>query len=185
MLTLAVDTTGEGLSLALGDGKKVWSRRSRGRLREEALLPETRRLLKSAGKDLSDLGRVVAAAGPGRFTGIRVGMTFASALSAALGVPAGAVSLFAALAWRRKGDPRKLAVIVPGHAPSELYMQVFRAGRPAGEPRWLQLPRDAGRLAPFKDAVLTGPASAEDLLGPKPGPLVPLYLKPAYYQSGK
>ncbi|HVS58646.1 MAG TPA: tRNA (adenosine(37)-N6)-threonylcarbamoyltransferase complex dimerization subunit type 1 TsaB [Candidatus Saccharimonadales bacterium] len=44
-------------------------------------------LLKSQQKELKDLGGIVAFQGPGSFTGLRIGLTVANALSYSLGIP--------------------------------------------------------------------------------------------------
>ncbi|MDE2293119.1 MAG: tRNA (adenosine(37)-N6)-threonylcarbamoyltransferase complex dimerization subunit type 1 TsaB, partial [Elusimicrobia bacterium] len=97
-MTLAVDTAGEGVSLALGEGGKVWSVRRAGARAETALWPALEALLKKARRKLSDVGAVVCATGPGRFTAVRVGVTFSEMLARSLGVPAYGATRFEAAA---------------------------------------------------------------------------------------
>jgi tRNA threonylcarbamoyladenosine biosynthesis protein TsaB len=98
---LALDTTHEYGSLALAEG---------GRVVAEALLHsnegfsrmlfgELRGLLERNGWELADIDCFAAAAGPGSFTGVRVGLAAAKGLSEALGKPVVAVSNLQALAW--------------------------------------------------------------------------------------
>jgi tRNA threonylcarbamoyladenosine biosynthesis protein TsaB len=98
---LAVDTTGEFGSIALSDG---------GRLLEEValhspegfghvLFDEIQGLLGRHGLSLADLDGFASAAGPGSFTGVRVGLTAVKGLAEATGRKVVAVSNLAALAW--------------------------------------------------------------------------------------
>ena len=84
---LAVDTAGDGVSLALGDGTKVWASRRKVKAADEALWPALEALLKKAKKRLTDLEGVACVTGPGRFTAVRIGVTFADTLARARGIP--------------------------------------------------------------------------------------------------
>ena len=86
-LILAVDTAGDGVSLALGVGETTWSVRRRAKAADEALWPALEALLKKAKKRLSDVKGVACVTGPGRFTAVRIGVTFADSLAHACGLP--------------------------------------------------------------------------------------------------
>ncbi|MDO8756813.1 MAG: tRNA (adenosine(37)-N6)-threonylcarbamoyltransferase complex dimerization subunit type 1 TsaB [Elusimicrobiota bacterium] len=183
---LAVDATGEALSVALG----VHELSRAAKKHDDALLPLIDRLLKKCKLDWSDLDAVACASGPGRFTGIRIGMSFAAAAGFQLKIPALAVSRLAAAAARSKAG----AVLgaLPGWK-DEVYAQEFRKGRPAGEASWTQ-PNDwpAFRAAAEKRglSVSFGITTAADLLpvaeallvAKKVPPFKPFYLKPASYE---
>lgn len=62
------------------------------------LLPLAENLLKLAGHTLADVGAVALSAGPGSYTGLRIGAASAKGLCAALGIPLLAVSTLQALA---------------------------------------------------------------------------------------
>ncbi|MEQ1920329.1 MAG: tRNA (adenosine(37)-N6)-threonylcarbamoyltransferase complex dimerization subunit type 1 TsaB [Elusimicrobiota bacterium] len=85
MKILAVDATGEVLSVALG----AHELKRAAKKHDEALLPLIERLLKKAKLKWSDLDAIAAASGPGRFTGIRIGMSFAAAAASRLTASAG------------------------------------------------------------------------------------------------
>lgn len=182
MLILAVDTSGEGLSLALGDGRLLWSVRRTARNSDEALWPALEALLKKAKKRLKDLGAIAVAVGPGRFTAVRVGVTFADTLARALGVPAVGLTRFDAMA-----EDGPVGLVIETFR-GEAYLQLRKKDGTATKPIWVA----AGGL----DAALGGVrrvdaagASAAGLLGPArerlrgglTPPLRPLYLKPANY----
>jgi tRNA threonylcarbamoyladenosine biosynthesis protein TsaB len=51
------------------------------------LFPELIKLLESAGKTPEDIGRVVVTLGPGRYTGVRIALTFAKVFAAMREIP--------------------------------------------------------------------------------------------------
>lgn len=111
-LVLAIDTTTEFGSLALADGDTVLaveplqSPDGYGHV----LFEHIAALLAARNLDLSDIALFAAAAGPGTFTGIRVGLAAAKGLAAALGKPAAGISNLQALALLGEG-PRRAAVL--------------------------------------------------------------------------
>ncbi len=182
MNILAVDTTGEALSVAVQKGDKVYSlRKVFPKPHDETLLPTVDRLLAKAKLKLKDLDAVAAASGPGRFTGIRIGMAYAAVAARCIDKPALAVTRFEALAFGRS-EPR-LCVVLEGFR-GEKYYQLFRRGRPEAPPVWVrELPKlDAPVVAgdPGADALL-GPATRQLSLKRRPS-FEPLYLKPAGYE---
>jgi tRNA threonylcarbamoyl adenosine modification protein YeaZ len=92
VLLLAFDTSTPAVTVALSSGESctVVAPNRHG----ELLAPGIERVLADAGITANDLGGVVVGLGPGPFTGLRVGIVTARALSHALGIPAyGACSL--------------------------------------------------------------------------------------------
>ena len=183
---LAVDATGDVLSVAL-NGVEL---KSAAKKADEALLPLVERLLKKAKLGWKDLDAVAAASGPGRFTGIRIGMSFASAAGFQLKIPALAISRLAAAAARSKAD--RVLGALPGWK-DEVYSQAFTKGKAKGTASWTA-PKDwpALRAAAEKSGldVSYGATTAKDLLpvasallaAKKLPPFKPFYLKPASYE---
>ncbi|TPW21572.1 MAG: peptidase M22 [Elusimicrobia bacterium] len=185
-LILAVDTAGDGVALALGVGEEVWSVRRKVKAADEALWPVLEALLKKAKKRLSDLEGIACVTGPGRFTAVRIGVTFADTLARARGVPVVGLTRFEAFAPRLKG-PGRHGLVVPTFR-DESYMQVWTERGPAAPATWVAANGLEAALAGAVHVDVTS-ASAKDLLAPARArlgakrlpPLRPLYLKPANY----
>jgi tRNA threonylcarbamoyladenosine biosynthesis protein TsaB len=76
------------------------------------LIPATARLLSSAKLTLGEIELYAAAAGPGSFTGVRVGLTAVKAWSEVFSTPIAAVSRLEALATRSTGSAPFVAATV-------------------------------------------------------------------------
>lgn len=98
---VAIDTTSESGSLALIENGSlleevpVWSTEGFGHV----LFPQLELLLSRHGWSPSDVDCYAAAAGPGSFTGVRVGLAAIKGLGESLGKPVVAVSNLQAVAW--------------------------------------------------------------------------------------
>ena len=102
-LLLGVDTCGPSGSIALGrltaEGFTVIGEtRLAGREYAAALVGAMADLLDNAGAVVGELAGIVAVAGPGSFTGIRIGLAAAKAISEAISIPIVTVSRLALLA---------------------------------------------------------------------------------------
>ncbi len=190
MNILAVDATGETMTVALGAVELS----SKSKKHDDALLPLIERVLKKAKRTWKDLDAIAVASGPGRFTGIRIGMSFAAAAGFQLKIPVMAVSRLAAAAARSKED----AVLgaLPGWK-DEVYTQEFRRGKALGAAIWTAPAEWPALKAASEKRGLTvsyGDTTAAHLLAvaramlaaKKIPPFKPFYLKPASYErSGR
>lgn len=88
-MELSIDTASELASIALSqEGALVAEMTWRCRRNHTVeLLPSVERLLGQAGASKSDLSAVFVCTGPGLYTGLRVGVTVAKALTHSLGLP--------------------------------------------------------------------------------------------------
>lgn len=96
MLLLAFDTSTPAVTVALHDGTTVVAERTvvDGRGHGELLAPGIAQVLADAGTSASDLTAIAVGVGPGPFTGLRVGLMTARAMSEVLSIPvAGVCSL--------------------------------------------------------------------------------------------
>jgi tRNA threonylcarbamoyladenosine biosynthesis protein TsaB len=99
MWILALDSSTEWCSVAVGDGRH-WHVRDEhvGQSHSEHLLPLVRAMLAEAGLTLPQLDGIAFGAGPGSFTGIRIGCGVAQGIAFGANLPVVAVPTLEALA---------------------------------------------------------------------------------------
>jgi tRNA threonylcarbamoyladenosine biosynthesis protein TsaB len=99
MRLIAFDTSTEYLSLALWlDGKVMARDQLAGQTHSSLILPQLREMLDEARLDLADFDGIAFGAGPGSFTGLRIGCGVAQGLAFGAGLPVLGVSTLMALA---------------------------------------------------------------------------------------
>lgn len=100
MRLLALDTSSAAITAAVHDGSSVVAHATEvgAQSHGELLAPIIARVLRDAGVAVGDLTDVVVGAGPGPFTGLRVGLVTARVMAEALGIPAYGVCSLDALA---------------------------------------------------------------------------------------
>jgi tRNA threonylcarbamoyl adenosine modification protein YeaZ len=150
---LAIDTSGVDQSLVALDGRRLLAADDWVRDRADPpVLARLDALVKRAGGKPDDLEAVVAARGPGSFTGLRVGLSLAAGLAYARHIPLYVADSLAILARRASGDPASVALRDAGRR--EVY--AWREGEPA---RRLPVDELAGWLSPTA-RVIVEPAGA-------------------------
>jgi tRNA threonylcarbamoyl adenosine modification protein YeaZ len=193
VLVLVVDTATPAVTAAVVHiGAVLELRSSRvivdGRAHGELLAPLVHEALGSTSP--SELAAIVAGVGPGPFTGLRVGLVTAAAMSHALGIPTYGVCSLDGFAFGVSGD----LLVATDARRKEVYWATYRDGTrtagpsvsfptdvpargPAageGASRVLGLPVDVLYPPPFGLASL----AAERVLAKAPSePLTPLYLR--------
>jgi len=124
MRLLALDTATLHASVAALDGDRlVATRAERVTTHSDRLLTLVSETLADAGWSARDVEAVACGAGPGSFTGLRIGLATAKGLCLAYGRPLVLVSSLAALAARARGRGATLAVL-DAHK-GELYAGAF------------------------------------------------------------
>jgi tRNA threonylcarbamoyladenosine biosynthesis protein TsaB len=157
MKLLAIDTSTLTAGAAVIDGDRVLAEgRRRVTTHSEALLALIAEVLESAKLGPRDLDGIICGAGPGSFTGLRIGMATAKGLCWALGRPLVLVSSLQTLAARAPEGARVCAVI-------DAYKCEVYAGR---------FIVDRGVPRPISDEVAIAPAQLAIELAPE----VPLVL---------
>lgn len=140
-LILGLDTALSGCSAALvTEGGEVRAMRFEliARGHAERLVPMVGELLAEAGVEPGRISAVAVAAGPGSFTGIRVGLAAARAFALAWGAPCSGVSSLAVLALAARGENREAIGSAPFLAAidasrGQVYAQVFQSAGEADE----------------------------------------------------
>lgn len=128
MNVLGIDTSGPFCTAGLAGPDGVSAERSvRGlKIHSVRLLPLIEELLDDAGLLTKDLGGVAVAAGPGSFTGLRIGLTTARTLAQVLDVPVVGVSSLEVLVYPLCGV-RRVWALVPARR-GEVYAALYDCG---------------------------------------------------------
>jgi tRNA threonylcarbamoyl adenosine modification protein YeaZ len=200
VLVLALDTATPAVTAGVlrlrvvGPPELLASRVTRGaRAHGELLTPSIRAVLAEAGVRPVDLDALVCGAGPGPFTGLRVGMVTAAALADGLGVPVHPVCSLDAIAHEAGGpvlvatDARRREVYWARYDAAGTRVDGPHVQRPADVPL-ARVHRTAGGAAPLLAVPAVAPehpgpvglvAVAADALraGASPAPFTPLYLR--------
>jgi tRNA threonylcarbamoyladenosine biosynthesis protein TsaB len=114
---MSIETSGRRGSVAVGRGNAVLAEETFDTLHQHsvALLPAVDRLVRRIGGSPQSIAEVYVSAGPGSFTGLRIGVTFARALAYALGAKVVCVPSLEAIAQnalRAAPAPERAAVLL-------------------------------------------------------------------------
>lgn len=136
MLSLAVTSSTSIVGVAVGRhsdghlGDVVAAEVETDRRHAEELTPLLERIVAEAGVALADVDRLIVDVGPGRFTGLRVGLATVRTLALALDTPVVGLTSLEILAW---AEPTRPVVAVVDARRAEVFQQRFDAcGGPAG-----------------------------------------------------
>jgi len=144
---LAIDTCLGASSVAVLDGQTVRGARSEPMTRghQERIAVLAREVMVEAGVKFTDLTRIAVTVGPGSFTGLRVGLSFAKGLAAALSIPCVGINTLEALA-ATAGASGFVAGVLDAKM-GQVYLQVFDGGQALMAPDALEVGVAAARLA--------------------------------------
>ena len=134
-ITLGLDSSGPLLRVCAGDGEKIYSFHKAGIKQEQLLLPLLERTLQKAGAEMTDVKRIFFVRGPGRFTGIRISLTFASMLKYLNGAQVRSATVFEILqrqvlasrayhVWK-EAHPEGVVAVVLHAFRDEYFLQIF------------------------------------------------------------
>jgi tRNA threonylcarbamoyl adenosine modification protein YeaZ len=168
---LARISSGAPSDPALGAGVEILAKRRTidGRAHGELLAPHIAEVLAAAGVRPHQLAAVVAGLGPGPFTGLRVGLVTAAALTQALGIAGYGVCTLDAFAY---GQPGRLLVATDARR-REIYWAQYADGARVSGPA-VDAPAEVATLTTVTRAVGDGALRYADVLG------IPVVAEPRY-----
>lgn len=155
-LSFVIDTSLNACTAALFDGDRAVAERveEMARGHQERLGVMAAELFEAAGVTPKAVGRIAVTLGPGSFTGLRVGLSFAKGLAVGLNVPLKGIGTLEALGHHPALSGPRLSVIDGGRG--QIYVQPFDH---EGEGAPIALSADSD-FTPFQTiAVLTGPGA--------------------------
>lgn len=146
MRLLVIDTALEACTVAVARDGTILAAASEPMARghQERLAPLAQEVMARAGLGFDKLDRIGVAAGPGSFTGLRVGLAFAKGLGLALDRPVVGLGVLEALAASAPGSGLTAGVIDARRG--QVYLQAFRDG-PLAPPSAMALDEAAASLS--------------------------------------
>ncbi len=154
MLVLGMDTSLQACSVALvnrASGEVLSYRREIMERGQAEVLPDmVDAVMMDAGDPYATLAMIAITRGPGSFTGVRIGLSFARALASTLEIPITGITTLEAIARNVGHNPERLpiAAVIDARR-QELYLQVFDAGmQPLTEALLTPVDQAAAHLPP-------------------------------------
>ena len=128
MKILALETSAKAVSAAVSENGKILASgyQDTGLTHSRTLMPIVEHILKNTGLTMADMDAVAVAAGPGSFTGIRIGVAAAKGLAFAADKPAVGVSTLAAMA-RNVAFSDGLVICAMDARRNQVYNALFEA----------------------------------------------------------
>ncbi len=114
MKILALESSATAASVALCEGDRLVAQHflQTGLTHSQTLLPMVESLLKDCHLNLTELDLLAVAAGPGSFTGLRIGISTIKGLAWATDLPCAACSTLEAMAWHAVGLSGELCAVM-------------------------------------------------------------------------
>lgn len=177
MIVLAIDTALDACSVAVARDGVVLAElsESMNRGQAERLAPMVREAASAAGIAFSQLDRVAVTKGPGSFTGVRVGLSFARALALSLDIPCIGVSTLEALAFNDGAEGLHAAII---ETPGAAYMALYENGVAAIAPRAIEHGAHVGSIPAGAHVVGPGVTASAGALAVRAAKLDPALYAP-------
>ena len=136
MLILALDTTALTATAAVTDDEKLIGlyTLNTSLTHSETMLPMIENLLHNSKISIKDIDKFACSAGPGSFTGVRIGISIIKGLAFGTGKPCVGVSTLEALAYNLNGFDGVISPVMDARR-SQVYNALFRNGERLCEDR--------------------------------------------------
>lgn len=133
MKILAIDSSGMTASAAVAVKEAVLAEYTTNykKTHSQTLLPMIDEIVKMTETDLTELDAIAVTAGPGSFTGLRIGSATAKGLAQALGKPLIAVPTTEMLAWNLCGSESLICPLMDARR-SQVYTGLYRWNKEKG-----------------------------------------------------
>jgi tRNA threonylcarbamoyladenosine biosynthesis protein TsaB len=167
---LAIETSGPTarVSLLAEDGAVLARAEKTAARHSSNLLPLCDEVLRAAGVRVGGLAAIACGAGPGSFTGLRVGLSVAKGLALPTGLPLILISSLEALAHDLAGSPETFqrALVIPciDAGKDQVYARFFGIGAELAPGEWALAPSELAaraRAAAGDGAVIIGGTGAD------------------------
>lgn len=129
MKILGLESSAKSASVALTENGAVLARsfQNTGLTHSRTLLPMAEAMLQNCGLTMADVGAVAVAAGPGSFTGLRIGVSAAKGLAWAAELPCAGVSTLEAMAQNLAHLENTVIVCAMDARRNQVYNALFLA----------------------------------------------------------
>lgn len=126
-LVLAVDTSAKPVSCALAEENRVIASfyANTGMTHSQTLMPMIESVLKIADKSVSDLDAIAVNAGPGSFTGVRIGVSAVKGLAFIADLPCISVSTLECMAENTAATPDSVICCLMDARCQQVYGAIF------------------------------------------------------------
>ncbi len=157
MNVLAIESSGKAMSVALKTESGNWvTAVDAGFHHGETIMPAVSGLLELASMEPGELDLVACSAGPGSFTGLRIGMATAKGIAKGADCPIKAVPTLPLLASGREHWPGIVAPVMDARK-KRVYAAAFRGGEQIIEDCDVSLDEFMARLPQDEAILVTGP----------------------------
>lgn len=166
---IVMDTSHSPLLLGVEKDGRLFTARRKGIKQEKLLFPVLTRLLQKAGATLAQVTDIFIIRGPGRFTGIRIALTFASMLKMLQGCNVKGATLFEVIyrqvlssraykTWQATHPAGAVAVVLHAFR-EEYFLQIFDTKKSA--PQWLSREELLAQLSAYAYPLLVAGTDKE------------------------
>ena len=154
MKILALDSTAIAASVAITDNDKILAEytQNTGHTHSETLLPLAEAALKAANLKVDDIDLFAISAGPGSFTGVRIGISLVKGLCFGKNKPIAALSSLEALSYNLQGYNGIVCPVMDARR-NQVYTAIFKNGKRLTDDMLIPLSELREMLAQYSEPI--------------------------------